>query len=117
MMWASSPQAVHSQNIARTGQAFAVLFDSMDAGGGLFMRGKARQLDDSELVAALTIFNQRREAQLAEHLPERYFIGDGPQRLYCLEPEQLWVNSATRDEYNNIIEDKRYEVARNQFVL
>ena len=34
--WASNPDAVHSQNIARTGQVFIVIFDSVGAGGGLY---------------------------------------------------------------------------------
>lgn len=117
MIWASSPKAQHSQNIARTDQAFAVLFDSMDAGGGLFIKGAARQLRDDELDAALAMFNQRREAQLAEHILSTYFTGNGPQRLYVLAPEQMWVNIVDRDDANHILEDKRYAVARDQFVL
>lgn len=54
--WSSHSLSVHSQNIARDGNAFIVVFDSREGHGGLFMEGTASMItDDQEAIDALEL--------------------------------------------------------------
>nr|AIA10465.1 pyridoxamine 5'-phosphate oxidase [uncultured bacterium] len=108
--WASHPDARHSRNIARTGQVFIVIFDGVDAGGGLYMRATARELGAEELEPGLTVFNTKRRELLREEVPAAYFTGSQSQRLYIAVPDRFWVNMAQKDAAGHIIYDKRYQI-------
>src|SRR6266568_4122059 len=110
-VWASSPQAQHSQNIARSSQVFIVLFDTMGDGGGLYLQAKAEALLENEVPVALETFNAARQRSLRETLTPDYFIGDTPQRLFRAIPERLWVNLSDRDSAGHVIRDARFEVS------
>lgn len=113
LYWASHPDSQHSRNVARTGQAFITLFDSMKNGGGLYIQAKVHQLKGSDLGRCLKIFNARREQLLREELPMEFFTGDQPQRLYCAEPERLWVNIGSYDDEGRIVRDARHEITKD----
>ena len=117
VIWASSPKSLHSQNIARTQQVFIVLFDSIERGGGLFIRAAARQLQKDELPAGLQVFNTKRQMLQRDPLPLDHFTASAPQRLYCAEPQKLWVNVAERDAAGHILQDTRYEIEPNDLLI
>lgn len=100
--------ARHSRNIARTGQVFVVIFDSMGAGGGLYICAMARQLAANELKQGLAAFNAKRQKLSRETVPPSYFTGAESQRLYMAAPTQFWVNMAQKDATGHIVYDKRY---------
>lgn len=110
--WASHPASEHSKNIARTGQVFAVLFDSLEKGGGLYIRAEAHEVEAALFNHALTTFNRRRQQLLRETLPREFFTG-GTQKLYVAIPQQLWVNIAQRNGQGLIQQDQRHEITSN----
>jgi hypothetical protein len=107
-VWASHPESVHSQNIARTGHAFIVVFDSVDKGGGLYIEADAKEVLPAQLQSALATFNMRREQLLKEVIPASVFTGT--QQLYCAKPQKIWINMAERGTDGRIVQDHRYEV-------
>jgi hypothetical protein len=108
--WASGPQAEHSQNIARSGQVFIVIFDSVGAGGGLYIRGRAQPLDGKQLQIGLATFNAKRQSLLRETMPMSYFAEGQPQQLYMAHPEQLWINLSRKDDEGRTVQDRRHEI-------
>jgi len=108
--WASRTDPQHSRNIARTGQAFIVLFDSIGEGGGLYIKAAVRALEPSELSEGLITFNAtRKRCEKAEVSAE--MLNSTSQRLYCAEPEQIWVNLSEHDESGCVIRDYRHEIS------
>lgn len=108
MFWSSHPDTLHSQNIARTGQAYIVVFDSLDKGGGLYINAQVSKVADKDLPAALRDYNRARLRHLREEVPLEAVQGE--QRLYCATPVQLWVNMAQRNDAGQIIKDNRYRI-------
>ncbi|HSX08032.1 MAG TPA: pyridoxamine 5'-phosphate oxidase family protein [Candidatus Saccharimonadales bacterium] len=114
--WASHPDSQHSQNIARSGQVFLVLFDSMGKGGGLYVRARAQQVAEDELEPALAAFN-RAKARVQPNLKDlaiKNFTQGSPQRLYMAVPEQIWVNVSEHDAAGHIIRDVRHEISADK---
>jgi general stress protein 26 len=109
--WSSSPEGQHSRNIARDGQVFLVVFDSRDGHGGLYIKAKATALENkTDVKRALAILEPLKETFYGTMGDASHYIGDGPQRLYCAVPQQVWVNRGERNEHGLIIRDTRHEI-------
>lgn len=109
MHWCSHPESQHSQNIARTGQVFIVLFDSLEKGGGLYIQAAAAPVPEAEMVESLAAYNAARRRLLKEEVPLAS-LTHGEQLLYCAVPQKMWVNMAERNEQGIIIRDHRYQI-------
>jgi hypothetical protein len=107
--WGSNPESLHSKNIARTGQAFVVIYDRTERGGLYVKIENAHAPKGDELEHALAVHNKHRAKEGKEPLLLQYFL-DGPQRMYQGDAVQFWVNSAERDEKGLVIRDIRLEV-------
>lgn len=113
--WASDMRTLHSKNIARTGQVFLVIFDSREGHGGLYIRAMAKVLEDpKEAEHGYQTLKRLKEQMYGNIGSLDLYIGDAPQRMYCAEPQQLWVNRSERDAEGRIIRDLRYEISPDQ---
>lgn len=116
LYWGSHPQSQHSQNVARTGQIFVVLYEA-DKRGGLFVRAdSARIAEGAELDEALAEHNRRRALQGKNAIPLDYYQSGTPQRMYIAETRQFWVNGTERDANDLIIRDIRTEIPREDLL-
>lgn len=115
--WSSHPEAQHSQNIERTGKAFVVFYDSVQAGGGLYMECDAEPAEGTDMLVALAAFNKTRTMLGRDGIDIEHFRG--PQRLYMATPRLAWINYAERDETGRVVRDNRYlvEMAKGQLKL
>jgi hypothetical protein len=112
LYWGSHPQSLHSQNVARSGQVFVVLYEA-DKRGGLYIRAdNARIAEGDALNEALAEHNRRRELQGKDAISLDYYQGGMPQRMYIAETKQFWVNGTERGSDGYIIRDIRTEVPR-----
>jgi hypothetical protein len=112
LYWSSSPEAQHSQNIARDGRVFVVLYEANEGGGLYIEADNARVLAGKELAEGLKVLNEFRARRGKESLGADYYTGDSPQRLYRANVQKLSVNVSERDEDGNIIRDYREEIER-----
>lgn len=114
--WASCTDTQHSQNIARTGQAFIVLFDSIGEGGGLYIDAKVRALEPDEIDDGLRVYNSARtrceKAELSAGM-----LDATSQQLFCAEPQQMWVNLSEHDELGCVIRDYRHEISAEDLLV
>ena len=71
--WGSNIEALHSQNILRTGQIFGVIYDRIEI-GGVYMRCEGGHiLDGKELEVGLEIANSAREKEGQQKIDLDYY--------------------------------------------
>jgi general stress protein 26 len=111
--WSSNVEALHSQNILRTGQIFAVLFDRMENGGVYIKCVGGHILDGKELEAGLEITNSSRVKEGQEKIALDYYTADSAQKMWSAKITNLWINMPVRDENGFILRDERVELERS----
>lgn len=108
--WGSHPESIHSLNITRTGQIFAVLFDRIER-GGLFMKCvDAHMLEGAELEQALAIHNEFRVKEGSSPLTLEYYTGGSPQRMWGAKITNFWVNYSEKGPDGHLSKDSRWEI-------
>jgi nitroimidazol reductase NimA-like FMN-containing flavoprotein (pyridoxamine 5'-phosphate oxidase superfamily) len=108
--WISSPRSQHSVNIGNNDHKIAfVIFDSnakLASGQGVYLEGKAYELDrEEEVAAAIGIYYARRGKPPR---PAEDFMGKAPRRMYRAVPEKAWMN--TDEKQDDYIIDGRVEI-------
>jgi hypothetical protein len=111
--WGSNTEALHSQNILRTGQIFAVLFDRIEFGGVYIKCEGGHILDGKELEVGLEIANFSRTKEGKEKVSLDYYTGASVQKLWSAKVTNIWINMPVRDETGLILRDERVELDRN----
>lgn len=95
--WASWKENQHSKNIKENENVFAVIYDSTvpeSTGFGVYMKGKARQLEKKDLVEIVkaVALLYARKTKKPRNVEE--YLALFPRRIYKFTPEQIWVNGA-----------------------
>jgi hypothetical protein len=116
LYWGSHPDSQHSQNVARTGQIFVVLYDALERGGLYIEADDGHVAEGEELETALAVHNALRAKEGREPLPISYYQGDKPQRVYVATTRRFWVNGTERGVDELIIRDVRYEISREDLL-
>jgi hypothetical protein len=116
LYWSSSPTSAHSQNLARTGQAFIVIYEP-GQGGGLYMQAEnSHEVSGDELEQGLAVWNAKRVQENRLPLGAGFFTGSAMQRMYCTDLVRFWVNYSEKDESGNILRDVRQEISREDLL-
>jgi hypothetical protein len=112
--WASSPDSLHSQNIARDPRVFLCVFDSRAGHSGLFLSGTAVELSGRQTVArGLERLETLKKQLYGDEMANiSGYIDAGSQRVYEFIPEHAWVNHSER-QGGVIVRDWRYEIDMN----
>lgn len=111
--WGSNTEAAHSQNILRTGQIFAVLYDRIEAGGVYIKCEGGHMLEGKELEAGLEIVNSFRTNAGEQTIALEYYSAGSVQKLWSAKITNLWINMPVRDENGLILRDVRVELERD----
>ena len=111
--WGSNMEALHSQNILRTGQIFAVLFDRIEFGGVYIKCEGGHILDGKELKVGLEITNSFRAKEGEQKIALNYYTAGSVQKMWSAKITNLWINMAVRDENGFILRDERVELERD----
>ncbi len=110
--WGSSVEALHSQNILRTGLVFGVIFDRIEIGGVFMTCEKGHALEGEELEAGLEIVNSARVEEGQQKMSLDFYSAGSSQRLWSAKIVKLWINMPVRDENGFILRDERVELER-----
>jgi hypothetical protein len=111
--WGSNIEALHSQNILRTGQIFAVLFDRIEYGGVYIKCEGGHVLDGKELEVGLEIINLSRVKEGQDKINLDYYSAGSVQKLWSAKITNIWINVPVRDENGFILRDERVELERD----
>lgn len=114
--WGSNTEALHSQNILRTGQIFAVIFDRLEFGGVYMKCEGGHMLDGKELEVGLGIANSDRIKEGKEKISLDYYSGESVQKLWSAKITNLWINMPVRDEKGFILRDERVEIEKKYLI-
>ena len=115
--WGSNIEALHSQNILRTGQIFAVLFDRLEHGGVYIKCVEGHVIHGKELEVGLDVHNSFRIREGKEKIPMNYYTEDNAQKMWSAKITNLWINMPVRDENGLILRDERVELDRSTPLL
>jgi uncharacterized protein YhbP (UPF0306 family) len=99
-LWVSSPDAQHSRNIAERADAGVVIFDSRVAVGAaqaFYARGRAEQVPDGDIDAAIEIYSRVSRARGAGAWSRRDVCAPARLHLYRLTASARWVLDARDD--------------------
>lgn len=111
--WGSNTEALHSQNILRTGQIFAVLFDRIEFGGVYMKCEGGHILDGKELEIGLEIINSFRTKAGEQQISSDYYTAKSVQKMWSARITNIWINMPIRDENGQILRDERVELDRS----
>ncbi|MBC7766424.1 pyridoxamine 5'-phosphate oxidase family protein [Arenimonas sp.] len=111
--WDSNIETLHSQNILRTGQIFAVLFDRMENDGVYIKCEGGHILDGNELEVGLEITNSFRTKEGQQKINLDYYSAGSVQKMWSAKITNLWINMPVRDGDGFILRDERVELERN----
>ncbi|MES2216700.1 MAG: pyridoxamine 5'-phosphate oxidase family protein [Patescibacteria group bacterium] len=115
--WGSNVESLHSQNILRTGQIFAVLFDRIEFGGVYIKCEGGHILDGKELEVGLEIANASRVKEGQQKIDLDYYSAGSVQKMWSAKITNLWINMPVRDENGLILRDERVELDRNILII
>lgn len=106
------PESQHAQNIARTGEAFGVVFgQTPDGGRGLYFQVQNfHQVTDDELPNALDVHNTARAKWGKQPLPVEYYKASNPQRMYVGDIVEVTTNDIVRDSDGRVQRDVRVAI-------
>jgi hypothetical protein len=111
--WGSNIEALHSQNIVRTGQLFGVVFDRIEFGGVYIKCEGGHILDGKELEVGLEIANSFRATAGEQKITLDYYSAGSVQKMWSAKITNVWINMPVRDENGLILRDERLELERN----
>jgi hypothetical protein len=109
--WGSHPDAKHSQNIIRTGQAFFAAYDSREGKVGVYIQtSQGKMVEDQKLELALQVHNHFRAKRGNDLIDLNYYQGNNPQRMWQAAVQKVWMNAYERDEDGKLVKDYKVEV-------
>lgn len=111
--WGSNIDALHSQNVIRTGQLFGVIFDRIEYGGVYIKCKDGHILDGKELEIGLEIVNASRAKDGQQKITLDSYAAENGQKLWSAKIAQIWINRPVRDGNGFILRDERVELERN----
>ena len=114
--WSSNLEALHSQNILRTGQVFGVIFDRIEFGGVYIRCEGGHILEGKELEIGLEIVNTSRVQEGKEKVALDDYSAGSIQKIWSAKIANLWINMPVRDEKGFILRDERVEVKRKDLL-
>jgi hypothetical protein len=114
--WDSNTEALHSQNILRTGQIFAVLFDRVEIGGVFIRCVDGHILSGKELEVGLQILNSSRAKEGKENITLDHYSAGSVQKMWSAKMTNLSINMPVRDENGFILRDERVELERTMLL-
>ena len=111
--WGSNTEALHSQNILRTGQVFGVIFDRIGFGGVYIKCEDGHVLQGKELEVGLKITNYFRTKEGEKEIAPDYYSDESVQKMWSAKITNFWISIPIRDENGFILRDERVELERN----
>lgn len=111
--FASHPDSLHAQNVVRTGQLFAVVYDMRER-GGLYMKAtNGHELTGAEYEIAMQVHNQKRLRDGKAPIPPGHY----ELRMYGADITDFWVNADERNDQGWVVRDYREQVARRDLLV
>jgi nitroimidazol reductase NimA-like FMN-containing flavoprotein (pyridoxamine 5'-phosphate oxidase superfamily) len=105
--WVSSPEAIHSRNIATRSDVGIAIFDStvpIGTGQGVYLRARAAEVSDDERDHGIEVFSRRSQAHGGVAWISADVQGDAELHLYrALVDEYSILAKDGRPDHRNVV--------------
>lgn len=113
----SREESLHTKNFLRMGKAFAVIYDSNEFNGGIYLTiDNGQVLQGSELQNAYEIYIARCKEFDIDVLPEKFHLQDGGYNLYAGDIAKVEVYDAVEDPDGKLKEESRREITAKELL-
>ena len=116
LYWSSAISSRHSQNIYTNHGRVAIAIYGTDGGEGkgrgLYFSGIAGEVNPGQVEAVIHLLNERSGHQ---HRAAADYLPPSPRRLYCFEPDDLWV-TGERVPFENVLMDTKVKLNRKSLM-
>ena len=118
MYWGSHPNSLHSRNITRTSEGYAVVYDSKEYGqGGLYLTLKnAHKVTKEELPEAVKVHNDTRTRWGKDPLGMKYYQEPDGLRMYVADITIIEKYGMVRDTEGRVSEETRIEISPEELI-
>ncbi len=111
LYFVSRAESLHTKNYVRTGKAFAVIYDSNEFNGGIYLTlDNGRELQGQELHEAHEIYIARCEQFGIDVLPASFHLQAGGYNLYAGNISKIEIYDSFEDAEGKLKEESRKEV-------
>ena len=111
LFFVSRAESLHTKNFVREGRAFAVLYDSNEFHGGLYLTiENGRKLEDEQLDDAYKIYMARCKEFDIDVLPEDFYLSDDGYNLYAGDISKIESYSSEEDSNKKLVREWREEI-------
>lgn len=112
LYFVSRAESLHTKNFLRTGKAFAVIYDSNEFNGGLYLTiENGRMLEGKELSNAHEIYMARCKTFDIDVLPENFHLQDGGYNLYAGDIVKIETYSSEEDAAGKLKVENRLQIS------
>ena len=109
--FASREDSLHSKNLARTGRGFAVLYNSHEFTGGLYLTiAEAGIVSDQDKDKALKVYEETCRSWNNNALPENFSTGNSDYKLYQGTIEKIEIYESEEGSDGKLKKERRKEV-------
>lgn len=117
LYFVSRAESLHTNNFIRTGKAFAVIYDSNEFNGGIYLTlDNGYELLGQELLEAYEIYMVRCRQFGIDVLPENFHLQDGGYNLYAGDITKIEVYEAVEDSERKLVEEYRKQVSAEELM-
>ena len=104
--WNSLTNSKHSENIRVNPNVFCVIFDSSIKEGGVYMSGKAFEINNSEELKKVFKYYYAKRGKEPDSVDP--YLEENPRRFYKFIPEKFYMN--TYERINGLPVDGKIEI-------
>lgn len=113
----SRPDALHSKNMLRDGNAFAVIYDSNEFKGGIYITiNNSRIPNGKELDEALKKYHARCDKFDIDVLPDNFHSANSDYRLFIGDVSKIEIYSSKEDKNNRLKQECRKEISAEELL-
>lgn len=117
LYFVSREESLHSKNYVRTGKAFAVIYDSNEFNGGIYLTlDNGRELQGQELQEAHETYIRRCKQFDIDVLPENFHMQEGGYNLYTGDITKIEIYDSVEDAEGKLKEESRKEVSTEELL-
>ena len=117
LYFVSRAESLHTKNFVRTGKAFAVIYDSNEFHGGIYLTiENGRRLLGEELHKAHKIYSARCNEFGIDVLPDDFHLQEGGYNLYVGDIVKIEVYGAVEDAEGKLVKETRRQVSAKELL-
>ncbi len=111
------PLSLHAKNVMRTGEGFAVVYDSAVFIGGIYLTlDNFRVILGKDLAEGMKTYNETRRRWAMEASAIEDYLDPNERRLYCADIKKIEVYGSKETHEGKILNEMRVQVSPEELL-